>query len=229
MKRKIAAFLVTALAMTGSTGASPKAAADETAPTSVAFQLAPGHAKMLSSTKTFRGDRICRKARRIDHEPGRCARKAWQKRGKSKKVTRRHVAAMGMLQVRGANTGMTLGEAAKIPAPLYCATWWQQLRGAYYVNWKERHEGKFCYNGSDVWVSKKMGGYHHCDLGYGYGYDVNVKECSENKIFVDTVPGYGYQNWDIYKVHAAYKGFPLAASHDMHMNVYPSGNVYDKW
>jgi hypothetical protein len=169
-------------------------------------------------------DRICRRAREIDHNPGRCRRAVIRKTGMAKQVSGRMIAEQGHL--RGLYTGMTLEEAAKIPAPVYCKVWTEWMRGLYYVNWKEVHKGKFCYNGSDVWISKSMGGWHKCDLGYGFGYDIVVKDCSENLLYVDTVPGYGYQNWDRFRAHVAWKGIPLWATHEMHANVYPSGNVH---
>jgi hypothetical protein len=181
----------------------------------------------LTPMSYYKGEGVCRKARRIDKKPGRCARKRVTKlRKKRWKPRAAYLAKYGDARPLDGQ-GPTLSEAAKAssaccsPPPTYCKGWKQTFRGIYYVNWKEIHVGDFCYNGRDVWVTR-----HKCDRGYGIGYDIVPKECSKNKIYVNTKPGYGYQNWDVFRVHVAWKGIPIWKTYTMHVNVYPSGNFY---
>jgi hypothetical protein len=171
-------------------------------------------------------DHICEVARSKAGKPGPCAIGRGGSIGKPVRPSARDLDRLGAL--RAAGSGVTLREAAAT-TPVYCRTWSQWERGLYYVNWMEKHTGRFCYNGRDVWVDGDHGGYHRCDQGYGILYDIQVKDCATNKIFVDTAAGYGYQNWDYYRVHVVWKGIPLYQSHDMHTNVYPSGNLYFKY
>lgn len=131
-------------------------------------------------------------------------------------LTGRDLAAHGTDQARGG--GPQLATAAY---PLQCGTWWQSIKSGAGV-WEEKHTGKYCWNGTDVWIWAK-GGYHYCDQGYGIGYDIKVTACSEEKVAYSNT--YFRQNWDYFKVYFMYQGFPVNAAYNMHANVWPNGNV----
>jgi hypothetical protein len=104
---------------------------------------------------------------------------------------------------------------------LQCSTWWQAIKSGAGL-WQEKHTGKYCWNGKDVWIWAK-GGYHRCDQGYGIGYDIKVTACSEEKVAYAKT--YFRQNWDYFKVYFMYQGFPVNAAYNMHANVWPNGIV----
>lgn len=171
-------------------------------------------------------DRICQGVRVKAPAPGPCLTNGGDVVGRAARASSRDLSRLGRLKAIG--SGETL-RTAVASSSVYCRTWRQWQRGLYYLNWEEVHTGRFCYNGRDVWVDGQHGGYHRCDQGFGILYDVQVKNCAENKIFVNTGPGYGVQNWDYFRVHVVWRGIPLYQSHHMHANVYPSGNVYFKF
>ncbi len=91
------------------------------------------------------------------------------------------------------------------------------------MNWKERHEGKFLYNGSIAWVSNAYGyagGYHRCGLGYGIGYEIDNLYCKSYGQSTRTV-----DNYDAYKVHVLVKAIPIYATHSMHAYTRANGSV----
>ena len=83
------------------------------------------------------------------------------------------------------------------------------------------------YDGSGrVWSTVEQSnrtGYHLCDQGYGIGYSIEVVHCiTERRYDLNSHP---ISEWDYFKVHVAWKGMPMAASHNMHVDAYPSGTV----
>lgn len=123
--------------------------------------------------------------------------------------------------------GTSLAQAAAA-GTIWTRTWYQEKRGFYYFNWKEKHIGRIFFDKrSRVWSTSAQSGfkgYHTCDLGYGILYDVQVKSCStERRYDLNNNP---ISEWDRFRVHVVWRGIPLYATHSMHVNAYPNGNIY---
>ena len=128
-----------------------------------------------------------------------------------------------------AGDGTSLTAAALSGCTIYTRTWEQTKRGLYYVNWWETHKGRIYYDGGcgHVWSTTSTYGYvgyHKCGLGGGFGYTVEVRECFTERRY--DLNGWPISEWDYFKVHVVYKGFPFAVTHDMHVNAYPTGDIY---
>lgn len=169
-----------------------------------------------SSTTTT--DPVCQKARAVTHEPGTCLAELDSGTGGAHVITAIELQRYGKLK---AANGMTVARAAAT-STVMINSWWQEQHGLYYVNWKERHEGAWLYNGSIAWVSDAhgyTGGYHYCNRGYGIGYSVDNQYCdsrNQNTSRVDNV--------DAYQVHVIAKGIPLYSSHSMTYRTYANGS-----
>jgi hypothetical protein len=181
-------------------------------------------------SSTVNRESMCQKKRRVYEEPGKCARKRISTVSSSSRVTNDSALAERHGDLVSAD-GVTLQEGIH-GETIWTRTWTEEARGLYYFNWHEKHSGRFYFDGEDrVWVtgsasfSDRYQGYHHCNLGSAFGYSLDTVECSENRIHI-TSSYWGIQNWDIYKVSAAFKGSPFSDTKDMHVNVYPSGNMY---
>lgn len=130
--------------------------------------------------------------------------------------------------------GVTLAEAAATTtAAIYIRTWYQTMSGLFWITWWEKHNGRIYYQpgvNAGVWsTTSRYGylGYHHCGLGGGTGFDVQVKYCfTERRYDLSWDP---ISEWDYFKVQAFVRGSPISATHDMHMNAYPSGAIYYHW
>lgn len=121
-------------------------------------------------------------------------------------------------------SGAQLAAAASFT--IRCKTWSQTMRAATGI-WGEKHLGKMCYGGGDVYVFNPWGGYHNCDLGWGIGWDVVVKYCNPIIKVYDSsfYGGYFRQNWDRFKIYYGLNGSPVNFSKNMHANVFPSGTI----
>jgi hypothetical protein len=121
--------------------------------------------------------------------------------------------------------GVRLGDVVANGGTIWTRTWWEAQHGLYYFNWKEQHSGRIYWDGQYVWVDtsyRGYEGYHTCDQGYGIGYSIVVTSCVVyNHRSTDHAA-----MWDYYQVHVIFKGIPIYASHNMHVNAYPSGSLY---
>lgn len=118
-------------------------------------------------------------------------------------------------------------EEIALPTGSVWSRLWSQSKSKGGV-WKERHTGKFYYDGTRVWSTtsyRGFKGHHTCDQGYGYGVTIEVTKCA----VYGGVNTERIQIWDYYKVYGLFKGFPISETHNMHMNVYPSGRAYSHW
>lgn len=172
-----------------------------------------------SNVTTTVEDRVCLKARKRTHIEGKCVAEQLQGVSAARPITSAELKKYGNL--KSAN-GVTVAEASRAGI-VYIRGWYQEQRGLYYVNWKERHEGKFLFNGSTAWVDNAygyVGGYHNCGLGYGFGYDVEVKVCAAYNQQTYTV-----DNYDAYRVHVVFRGIPIYVTHSMHAYTRGNGTV----
>ncbi|MEO5710881.1 MAG: hypothetical protein ABIQ59_13810 [Nocardioidaceae bacterium] len=124
--------------------------------------------------------------------------------------------------------GTTLATASALGYTMWTGTWSQTQHGLYYVNWWEKHIGRIFFDKhGQVWSTTKTcgyQGYHNCGLGGGIGYSVVVKNCKTERRY--DLSGPPIFKWDSYQVHVIYKGIPIYASHNMHVNAYPPGAIY---
>lgn len=116
------------------------------------------------------------------------------------------------------SNGKTLREVASVQAVWY-RDWWQTSRGTYYVNWSEKHIGRFYFDkGVNIWWGS--GGYHRCGYSSGVGYDVTPMSCS----VYQAVPR-AYDNHDQFRVSVLVNGFPMHTTHWMTARTWSSGSV----
>lgn len=128
-------------------------------------------------------------------------------------------------------SGATAAEATTASkTPATCRSWHQTSWGGIGGTWIEKHIGKYCYAGRNVWVwrfpGRTAGGYHYCDEGFQVGYTLEIRHCNILRVNDSHFyGGYFRQNWDRFKIHVLAGAIPIAFSHDMHANVFPSGNL----
>jgi len=204
MRKLLRGLVVTGLLASAMTGVSGGAAHAYPAPPGTQTQT-----KMVT-------DPVCEEARVETDTAGKCQAEETITVSAGRPLTAAEVQQYGNL--RAAN-GLTV-KAAAAAGTVYMKTWWQEMHGLYYVNWKERHEGRWLYNGSAAWVNPRNGynqGYHHCGLGYGIGYSVKVAYCNEYGEGTGTV-----ENVDNFQVHVIAKGIPLYVTYSM--TAYTRGN-----
>lgn len=218
MRKMLFGVMTAAAAMTVLLPSSANASADVPGVTSA--EMAAGisaSAMQPTQTVTRTTDSLCQQARAIAQQPGVCQAEVTTSTGQAHRITPAELATYGGLK---AANGLTVTQAAA-SSTVMINTWWQEQHGLYYINWKERHEGAWLYNGSIAWVSDAhgyTGGYHYCNRGYGIGYSIDVQYCdsrNQNTSRVDNV--------DAYQVHVIAKGIPLYASHSMTYHTYGSG------
>lgn len=169
-------------------------------------------------------DVICEQARSRSGVSGPCRSEHVGSASRTRLATRAMVQRFGELR---AADGTRLAVAAR-SCPIYYRDWSQTQRGLYYVNWWEKHKGRYFFNQCGrVWsTTYTLGykGYHRCDLGGSFGYSISIKSCfTERRYDLANNP---ISEWDFYKVHVAWNGFPMSVSQDMHVNAYPSGALY---
>lgn len=167
-------------------------------------------------------DPICEEARAISGESGPCvATVVAGASGKMAAPPEQLVADGDLVSADGVKLSDV---AANSSFTIWTRTWWQQRRGLYYINWWEKHTGRIYYHRGHVWSTTANHGYrgnHICDQGGGIGYDIRVTSCSTEVRGATKI-----SEWDYFKVYVMFKGFPLSASHNMHINAYSSGNIY---
>ncbi len=151
-------------------------------------------------------DPICRKKRRAHDRPGPC------KRVLTLRTTYRYPHPNPARQLtRGDNE-------------FWCKDWSAVARGTYYVNWKEEIKGRYC------WISgPRFPEIYRNDWRCGYssaiGYDVRVEDCWDERRTGDTTAGWWISVYDKWRVSAAFRGFPLHWTYQMHVNLHPTGNI----
>ena len=121
--------------------------------------------------------------------------------------------------------GQTLGSAAvTTAATIWIRGWSQRTESLLWgIAWNETHKGSYYYNGSSVWIRSRYGwdtsGYHRCGYNSGAGFSISVKNCWKTGD-----PSWGQmQNGDQFEVSALFRGFPISATHEMRVCMYPSG------
>ncbi|MFJ6568133.1 hypothetical protein ACIQNU_11955 [Streptomyces sp. NPDC091292] len=194
------------------------AAADETDP-----QLASLSGTFAQTATVETADSVCDDIRVQTGETGSCRQEAELGIGAEQVASAALIAQYGDLVNQD---GQKLSEAGAA-ATIWTKTWWQQVRGLYYYNWKERHEGRIFFDkGNNVWSTTSRSGfkgYHKCGISSGIGYDIQVKECStERRYDLNKNP---ISEWDRFRVHVVYKGIPIYSTKTIHANAYPSGTV----
>ena len=173
-----------------------------------------------TSGTTTAADPVCTQARRIDKTSGPCVAATTTTTGTPVAVNAATLSA-SELALKSAD-GTTLS-AALAAGTIWTNTWSQEKRGLYYVNWVEKHTGRFYYNGTKVWSTTSYAGYkgnHVCDQGFGILYDVVVKSCTTQVLSSATL-----EEWDYFRVHVIVKGIPLYTSHNMKATLRSSGGV----
>lgn len=121
-----------------------------------------------------------------------------------------------MKQVEGSSYDATVAKTRR------CRSWHQD---DYFASFGERHKGRFCYDHHNAYVWR-WGGYHICNINWGFGYTVDNTHCQIVRInWPAAQGGYFRQNWDYYKATFLFHGFPLTLHDDMHANVFPSGKI----
>ncbi|MFJ1656858.1 hypothetical protein ACIOC2_37040 [Streptomyces sp. NPDC088337] len=175
-----------------------------------------------SQVTVLSADAVCEDIRSQTGEEGDCQQETEMGTGGQQTASVSLLAEYGDLV---SQDGVKLSEASAA-ATVWTRTWWQQKRGLYYYNWKERHEGRIFYDGTTVWSTTSRSGYkgwHKCGLGSGIGYSIEVKDCStERRYDLKNEP---ISEWDRFRVHVVWKGMPIYATHKMHANAYPSGKL----
>ncbi|CAN5602815.1 hypothetical protein BH10ACT10_BH10ACT10_29240 [soil metagenome] len=180
----------------------------------------------VATTQTVRtSDPVCTAALSAAGETGTCAADVTTTVGSSA------VASAALLSKdtnMTAADGTTLASASALGYTIWTRTWSQTQHGLYYVNWWEKHIGRIFFDKhGHVWSTTSTygyKGYHNCGLGGGIGYSVVVKNCKTERRY--DLSGLPISEWDYYQVHVIYKGIPIYASHNMHVNAYPSGAIY---
>ena len=106
----------------------------------------------------------------------------------------------------------------------WCRDWWGELRGLYYVNWKEKAKGRFCWiegpSAPDI--------YRHtwsCGYSSAIGYDVQPIDCWDDRRTGDTRYGWWNSVYDKFRVSAVARGIPLHWTYQFHVNLHPTGNI----
>ena len=170
-------------------------------------------------------DPICEKAIKIEEAKGdtkadasRCAALSTVTVSEPVRITPEIAAAHGNPLLP---TGERLADAAAARR-VYYQTWAQDMRGIDYINWYEKHEGLYYFDGAYAWVAPRYGwdahGYHQCDLGYGLGYDVQVTNCGTHGQRTSTVVV-----TDTFRVHVIYRGIPIFNTYTMSKNLGRNG------
>lgn len=213
-----------ALALLGSTALLlvPTGGAQALTDTDSGFTTNTGVATTLTTTGA---DPVCAAALSAAGETGTCASQTQSSLGTTS-------VASSALLAKDANMtaadGTTLAGATALGYTIYTRTWSETQHGLYYVNWWEKHIGRIFFDKhGHVWSTTSAygyRGYHKCGLGGGIGYSVVVKGCSTERRY--DLSGNPISEWDYYQVHVIYKGIPIYASHNMHVNAYPSGALY---
>jgi hypothetical protein len=183
---------------------------------------APAPDLTLTATQTSarESDPLCEQARASAREAGACAAEVETATEAATVVNASEIdpSDLGLTS----SDGVTLSAAASA-GKIYSKKWSQTKRGLYYVNWVEKHSGRFYYNGSRVWSTSKtygLKGTHVCNQGYAIGYSVVVTNCS-----TDALSSAKLQEWDYFQVHVIVKGFPIYFSHNIHATMTKSGSM----
>jgi hypothetical protein len=138
------------------------------------------------------------------------------------------IAAYGDLR---SQDGVTLAAAAtSFSCPIYSKYWWMATRA---LLWEEKQDGRVFYDKGcgHVWsvqstnpLYPRYPGWHHCDINWGIFYTVNSINCWTERRY--DLSGRPISEYDTFRVYAVYKGVPFYRTHQMHANIYPSGNLY---
>jgi len=151
-------------------------------------------------------DPICRKKRRAHHEPGRC------KRVMTLKTSYRYQQPNPARQRTGEDN------------EFWCRDWSAVARGLYYVNWKEEAKGTYCWVDGPRFPEIYKNNWR-CGYSSAIGYDVHVEDCWDERRTGDTTAGWWISVYDKWRVSAAFRGFPLHWTYQMHVNLHPTGQV----
>lgn len=122
--------------------------------------------------------------------------------------------------------GTTLAAAA-MTRTIYWTRWSQYRISA---TWKETNSGTFYFDrAGHVWSTTMTYGYkgkHQCIDNYSVGYTISHTQCNtERRYDLTGAGGHPISEWDIFKVSAFYKGFPIAFTHKQHINAYANGTI----
>lgn len=147
-------------------------------------------------------DIVCRKKRVAAHRAGKCKGVAVLK------ATGPYRPASPMRTARGDQR--------------WCKDWWAEMRGLYYVNWKEKAQGRFC------WIEGRSApNIYRNTWGCGYssaiGYDVQQVDCWDQRRTGDTTYGWWISVYDKFRVSAVARGLPVHWTYQFHVNLHPTG------
>lgn len=81
-----------------------------------------------------------------------------------------------------------------------------------------------------VWSTTMTYGYkgrHVCTDNYSVGVSITHLHCNtERRYDLTGAGGHPISEWDIFKVTAVAKGFPVSFTYKQHMNAYANGKLY---
>ena len=106
----------------------------------------------------------------------------------------------------------------------WCKDWSAVARGLYYVNWKEEIKGTFCWITGPRFPEIYKNTWR-CGYSSAIGYDVHVEDCWDERRTGDTKAGWWISVYDKWRVSAAFRGFPLHWTYQMHVNLHPTGTI----
>lgn len=151
-------------------------------------------------------DPICRKKRRAYGEPGPCER---------------------VLTLRTSTRYQPPNPARQRTVEdnlRWCKDLSAVARGLYYVNWKEEVKGTYCWIEGPRFPEITKNSWQ-CGYSSAIGYDVHVEDCWDARRTGDTTAGWWISVYDRWKVSAAFRGFPMHWTFQMHVNLHPTGTI----
>lgn len=110
----------------------------------------------------------------------------------------------------------------------WCKDWSAVARGLYYVNWKEEIKGTYCWVEGPRFPEIYKNNWR-CGYSSSIGYDVRVEDCWQERRTGDTTAGWWISVYDKWRVSAAFRGFPLHWTYQMHVNLHPTGTIRLKY
>lgn len=110
----------------------------------------------------------------------------------------------------------------------WCKDWSAVARGLYYVNWKEEIRGTYCWIEGPRFPEIYKNNWA-CGYSSAIGYDVRVEDCWQQRRTGDTTAGWWISVYDKWRVSAAFRGFPLHWTYQMHVNLHPTGTISVKY
>lgn len=151
-------------------------------------------------------DIICEKKRAAHERPGRC---------------RRVIVLRTSYRYRHPNPSRQPTAGAN---EFWCKDWSAVSRGLYYVNWKEEVKGTYCWVEGPRFPEIYKNQWR-CGYSSAIGYDVHVEDCWQERRTGDTTAGWWISVYDKWRVSAAFRGFPLHWTYQMHVNLHPTGSI----